>query len=302
MIQRKDPDAVNKLINNTFIAQLVWANQVLNIMESFLNLFLISIFLGSFWFIMCTLQETYLIEFNGEGEPDFIVFYYEKNKDRMLIVITYFMTTTLATVGFGDFKPISNFERILGSLVMLGGVAVFSLIFSRATASLNKIMLMVDPHKEQLAQLDLFFGVLRRFNGNQQIDKNIRAEIEQFLEYSWNHDPTQALKSDADVKLLSELPQSVRLKIYTDFLFDEFLKQFKFIFTIPKMKPLQIRRMSHQPRMRSIQRIDVNSTAPMEMYTWNDDSYSDFMISLLNIMEQRLLPADQLVFEEETEN
>ena len=99
----------------------------------------------------------------------------------MLIMLTYFMTTTLATVGFGDFKPISNFERILGSLVMLGGVAVFSLIFSRATASFNKIMLMVDPHKEKLAQLDLFFGVLKKFNSNQHIDKNIRTEIEHFL-------------------------------------------------------------------------------------------------------------------------
>ena len=202
MIERNDPNAVNKLKNNNFITQLVWANQVLNIMESFLNLLLISIFLGCLWFILCTLQETYLIEFNGLEEQDFIIFNYEKNKDRMLIVVTYFMITTLATVGLGDYKPISNFERILGSFVMLGGVAVFSMIFSRATASFYKIMQIVDPHKEQLAQLDLFFGVLRRFNGNLHIDNKIRTEIEKFLLYSWTHDPNQAMKSDADVKML----------------------------------------------------------------------------------------------------
>ena len=45
-------------------------------------------------------------------------------------MLTYFITTTLATVGLGDLKPISNLERLIGSILMLGGVAVFSIIFS----------------------------------------------------------------------------------------------------------------------------------------------------------------------------
>ena len=61
------------------------------------------------------------------------------DKRERLVVLTYFLTTTLATVRFGDFHPVSDFERILGSALMLGGVAVFSIIFGQATSSMQKI-------------------------------------------------------------------------------------------------------------------------------------------------------------------
>lgn len=40
----------------------------------------------------------------------------------------YFALTTLSTIGFGDFYPTSDGERILGSFVILFGVALFSII------------------------------------------------------------------------------------------------------------------------------------------------------------------------------
>jgi hypothetical protein len=40
----------------------------------------------------------------------------------------YFALTTLSTVGYGDYHPISDLEMIITSLVMLGGVAFFSYI------------------------------------------------------------------------------------------------------------------------------------------------------------------------------
>jgi len=36
--------------------------------------------------------------------------------------------TTLSTVGYGDYFPISNLERIMAVIIMLGGVAFFSYI------------------------------------------------------------------------------------------------------------------------------------------------------------------------------
>lgn len=45
-----------------------------------------------------------------------------------MISVVYFAFTTLATVGYGDFHPISNPELIVGSLFILFGVTVFSFI------------------------------------------------------------------------------------------------------------------------------------------------------------------------------
>ena len=42
----------------------------------------------------------------------------------------YFVLTTLATVGYGDFYPVSTVEMVVTSIVMLGGVAFFSYIMS----------------------------------------------------------------------------------------------------------------------------------------------------------------------------
>ena len=44
------------------------------------------------------------------------------------MVSCYFALTTLSTVGYGDYFPISNEERLFAILIMLGGVAFFSYI------------------------------------------------------------------------------------------------------------------------------------------------------------------------------
>lgn len=43
-------------------------------------------------------------------------------------MISYFALTTLSTVGYGDMYAISDLERIVSVIVMLGGVAFFSFI------------------------------------------------------------------------------------------------------------------------------------------------------------------------------
>jgi hypothetical protein len=45
-----------------------------------------------------------------------------------MVALYYFAFTSLATVGFGDYVPKSDFERIIISFVLLSGVACFSFI------------------------------------------------------------------------------------------------------------------------------------------------------------------------------
>ena len=45
-----------------------------------------------------------------------------------LIIIFYFAFTSLTTVGFGDYHPRGDVERLFGAFMLLVGVAIFSLV------------------------------------------------------------------------------------------------------------------------------------------------------------------------------
>jgi hypothetical protein len=51
-----------------------------------------------------------------------------RNGTEQWITALYFSFTSLSTVGFGDFSPRSDSERLLCSFLLLFGVAVFSYI------------------------------------------------------------------------------------------------------------------------------------------------------------------------------
>lgn len=63
----------------------------------------------------------------------------------------YFILTTFATVGFGDYAPITNEERIIVIIMMLSGVAFFSYImnnFNDVLTNISKKLGYVDRKVE----------------------------------------------------------------------------------------------------------------------------------------------------------
>jgi hypothetical protein len=70
--------------------------------------------------------------------------YYEldKNTDKENAIIgIYYALTSMATVGFGDFAPRSNPERLYITVVLVFGVSIFSLCLSTLTE-------LIDASKE----------------------------------------------------------------------------------------------------------------------------------------------------------
>ena len=64
-------------------------------------------------------------------EPENFISYnglFDKSPNEITIIVTYYMFTSLSTVGFGDYHPRSDFERIFIAMVLLFGVAIFSYI------------------------------------------------------------------------------------------------------------------------------------------------------------------------------
>ena len=56
------------------------------------------------------------------------------------IQLMYFSFTTLTTVGFGDLHPVSNHERVIILIVLMFGIAAFSLTQTTLSTIQNQIL------------------------------------------------------------------------------------------------------------------------------------------------------------------
>lgn len=82
------------------------------------------------------------------------------------------MMTSLSTVGFGDFYPISDIERIVGSVVLLIGVTVFSFIMMKLSDMIFNFNIM-NGESQDNQQIEDFFILLKKFNHGYPIDQGI---------------------------------------------------------------------------------------------------------------------------------
>ena len=70
----------------------------------------------------------------------------------------------MSTVGFGDYYPVSDFERLVWAFLMLCGVATFSYFQGELHAMLAQLETLYRGFNED-NELVKFFGLLRYFNG-----------------------------------------------------------------------------------------------------------------------------------------
>ena len=82
----------------------------------------------------------------------------------------YYALTSLSTIGFGDMHPITDFERLLCSAMLLNGVLLMSYVLSELRFMMKRI-LDIDGEIENEDNLDSFFVLLKKFNYGQMIDQ-----------------------------------------------------------------------------------------------------------------------------------
>lgn len=114
------------------------------------------------------------------------------SSSRKLIVSCYFTLTTLATVGYGDYYPISNLERIVAVFIMLCGVAFFSFImgsFIEIIQNYEKKMGVVDKSSD----LHNWMTLITRFTNNKPLPKSLATQIENHFTYFWANDRLASL-------------------------------------------------------------------------------------------------------------
>jgi hypothetical protein len=101
----------------------------------------------------------------------------------------YYALTTLSTVGYGDYYPISDVEMIITSLVMLGGVAFFSYImgnFIEIISNYDSKMGPVDKSEE----LNVWITSIERFTNKTRTNLSVSLvnQIISDQNYFWDND------------------------------------------------------------------------------------------------------------------
>jgi hypothetical protein len=118
----------------------------------------------------------------------------------------------LTTIGYGDYHPETTKERVLCTFVFIFGVVVFSFLMGNFIEILMEYK-HVTADNEDSGELTKFMGLLARFNKGRPLSKEMTKKIENYFEFYWKHDRNYAIKSDEDMRIMSELPKSVRIKV-----------------------------------------------------------------------------------------
>mmetsp|Transcript_33579 Transcript_33579/g.51651 ORF Transcript_33579/g.51651 Transcript_33579/m.51651 type:complete len:150 (+) Transcript_33579:1350-1799(+) len=124
----------------------------------------LSYFVGLLWYLKV---EIAVHKEFSEAEDNFVTNFNLNTKSfsHLAITLTYFMFTSLSTVGLGDFHPRSDLERVVGAFILLFGVMITSYIMENFSEMLIQIQNFNHTFEDSV-QLSLFLGTLRRFNGN----------------------------------------------------------------------------------------------------------------------------------------
>lgn len=197
----------------------------------------------------------------SEEYPEYFINYFElynKEPSEITVIVTYFAFTSLSTVGFGDYHPRSDFERLCCSFILLFGVAIFSIImgnFAEILVSFNTFNAELDDGDN----LTKFFGTIKRFNNMESIDIQLKERIEAFFDYKWEHDKNQAFKDEHEILMFTQLPPEVQVQMYNQYLFQTFLTAFSKVFSFQK----------------------VENPNRYAFYTWSDQNYRNFMLDVL---------------------
>ncbi len=136
-----------------------------------------------------------------------------KNDDTYnLVVVVYYAFTTLSTIGFGDFHPISKIERMTASFILLIGVALFSFIMGNFIEILLSYKTITADNNES-EELTKWMNVLSKFSKSKRLSKDMIKKLETYFEYFWQRDRNFATKGEEGQRFMSELPKEIRRKV-----------------------------------------------------------------------------------------
>tara|TARA_B110000285_G_scaffold233994_1_gene309465 strand:- start:201 stop:623 length:423 start_codon:yes stop_codon:yes gene_type:complete len=139
------------MVDHNRVEEVLMVSYSLQILKLFIIISNISYLTGVAWFVLCEFIRDFVLDIDGTDSedqnpnsvlypPGFLVEYgiFDNEFHKNQIISIYFAFTSLSTVGFGDFAPRGNIERMIGSFILVLGVAIFSYIMGNFIAILDE--------------------------------------------------------------------------------------------------------------------------------------------------------------------
>lgn len=114
---------------------------------------------------------------------------------KELQIYIYFAFTTMSTIGFGDFSPRSNEERMVGSFLLLLGVAIFSYILGILLTLIMDFKALVEPQADD-AQLAMFFTAFQKFNNKRPLSLELQNTMRNHFLRRWELDKNLGFRKE----------------------------------------------------------------------------------------------------------
>lgn len=140
---------------------------------------------------------------------------------------SYFILTTLTTIGYGDMFPISVPERIYGIFVQISGVAFFSFIMGKFISiiqSYNEWTVVEDKGID----LHNWLALLTKFTDDKPLPHSLINSIDMHFSHFWKQD--RLLKIGSKALYLATLPRTVKWTVMTNYLFKDLFYNFRQFF------------------------------------------------------------------------
>jgi len=161
-------------IDQNKIEDLLIISYTLKTLKLMIIIMNITYFTGIFFLALCEMVHDFLenievedfLDQSWDDRPDMFIDtfgFHSNSRKENLIIIFYFAFTSLSTVGFGDYHPRGNIERMIGAFILLGGVAIFSLIMGNFIEILQEF----QKFNEEISDgdsLTLFFLAIKYLN------------------------------------------------------------------------------------------------------------------------------------------
>ena len=113
----------------------------------------------------------------------------------------YFVFTTLSTIGFGDYNPRADEERIFNIIIFFVGVTINLYLIDRFIQLIMKFQLLYFDFDEG-DKLKIFFDLLKKLNGDKEIDLKLKFRIMLHFDNKWNTDRNQATDDPDEIAIL----------------------------------------------------------------------------------------------------
>lgn len=125
---------------------------------------------------------------------------FEMNGLERYVVSLYWSVVTFATVGYGDFSPVSSAERIWGCIFMFLNIVVQSWI-------IGSITLLIVKSDEKTGNYRDALHVLNQYSNMHNFDKTLQKNLKTQLRLDFNN------REIADEQVLKNFPSAVRRKV-----------------------------------------------------------------------------------------